>query len=225
MRREWDEARLREAFRALSESEGVGEGDVDTLKVWQAVAGELSPEERLEVIDKVALEPGYAEAWRLATELFEASGGSISSPVPEARGESRRACECTLSWSPYVLAAAAVLVVGLLGVLVSQRTPPDEPVYRGGVVVPLTGAEESLPRNDFRLRWQAPGGRAIRHPGDDRGPSHPRHRFGSLVAGVRGSRGDDWKSFLAGAKVLWQVEATLPDGSVVQSGTFITEVK
>jgi hypothetical protein len=216
MRREWDEARLREAFRALSETEGGGE--VDAQQVWRAVAGELPPEERLEVIDKVALEPGYAEAWRLATELFEASGGSIA-----AHTASRRRAQ-TFSLSPYVLAAAAVLFVGFIGVLVSRNLAPREPVYRGELVAPLAGAEESLPRDAFRLRWQAPEGARfdVRVTTEDlrvldtaSGLTTPEHTVpAEMLEGLE-----------SGAKVFWQVEATLPDGSTIQSGTFITEVK
>jgi hypothetical protein len=222
MRREWDETRLREAFRALSESEEVSEGDVDTLKVWQAVAGELGPEERRDVIDKVALEPGYAEAWRLATELFEASGGSIATRSKETALPGSRAY--TIWRSPYFLAAAAILFVGLLGVLVSRSLPPGEPIYRGGVIVALTGVEEALPREHFRLRWEAPPGARfdVRVTTEDlqildtaSGLSSPEY----LVPAER------LAELPRGAKVLWQVDATLGDGSRLQSETFIAEVE
>jgi hypothetical protein len=215
MRREWDEDRLRKAFQALSESEGTGE--VDTSQVWKAVSGELSPRERLEVIDKVALEPGYAEAWRLATELFEASGGSIAASPWKSRTH-------TAFRSPYVLAAAAVLLVGFLGVVVSRSLAPREPIYRGETVVPLTGSEGSLPREAFRLRWQAPEGARfdIRVTTEDlrvldtaSGLASPEHTVPT----------ESLEGLPSGAKVFWQVEATLPDGSTIQSGTFITEVK
>ncbi len=225
MRREWDETRLREAFLALSESEDVSEGNVDTLKVWKAVAGELGVNERLEVIDKVALEPGYAEAWRLATELFEAQSkeaGAIATPTSEAGLPARRAH--TRSRSPYILAAAAVLLVGFLGVIVSRSLAPREPIYRGAVIVPLTGAEESLPRNDFRLRWQAPEGSRfdVRVTTEDLRILDTASGLTSPEYTVPAER---LEGLPQGAKVFWQVEATLADGNVVQSGTFITEVK
>ena len=218
MRREWDEGRLREAFQALSESEGVGEKEVDTLQVWKAVAGELGPEERLEVIDKVALDPGYAEAWRLATELFEASGGSTAAP------SNARPRVHAIPKSAYILATAAALLVGFIGVMVSRSFAPKEPIYRGGVIIPVTGAEESLPRDGFRLRWQAPEGARfdVRVTTEDlrildtasgltsREYTVPAEKLGGLPAG---------------AKIFWQVEATLVDGTVVQSGTFIAELK
>lgn len=225
MRREWDETRLREAFLALSESDDVSEGNVDTLKVWKAVAGELGVEERLEVIDQVALEPGYAEAWRLATELFEAQSqeaGAVATPTSEIGLPAPRAR--VLFRSPYILAAAAVLLVGFLGVIVSRSLAPKEPIYRGAVIVPLTGAEGSLPRNDFRLRWQAPEGSRfeIRVTTEDL-------RILDTASGLTSPEyvapAERLEGLPAGAKVFWQVEAKLPDGSVVQSGTFITEVK
>jgi hypothetical protein len=225
MRREWDETRLREAFLALSESEEVSEGNVDTLKVWKAVAGELGVNERLEVIDKVALEPGYAEAWRLATELFDAQSQEAG-PVATSTSEAglRAPGVRTPSRSPYILAAAAVLLVGFLGVIVSRSLAPREPIYRGAVVVPLTGAEESLPRNDFRLRWQAPEGSRfdIRVTTEDLWILDTASGLTSPEYVVPAER---LEGLAAESKVFWQVEAKLPDGSVVQSGTFITEVK
>ncbi len=222
MRREWDQARLREAFLGLSESEGTGEGHVDTLQVWKAVAGELGPEERLEVIDKVALEPGYAEAWRLATELFEASGGAIADPSRETVLPERR--PYALWRSPYVLAAAAVLLAGFLGAIVSRSPRSEGPVYRGEAVVPLTGADESLPRQAFRLRWQAPEGARfdVRVTAEDLRILDTASGLSSPEYTVPAER---LQGLPEGAKVFWQVEATLPDGSVVQSRTFIAEVK
>jgi hypothetical protein len=222
MRREWDEARLREAFRALSEREAVGEGDVDTLRVWRAVAGELGPEERREVIDKVALEPGYAEAWRLATELFEASGGARATPAPADALPGPRGNR--LFRSPYLLAAAAAILVGFLGVILSRAIAPPEPVYRGGPVVPLTGVEEALPRDDFRLRWKSPEGARfdIRVTTEDLRILATASDLASADYVVPAER---LQGLSPGAKVLWQVEAKLADGSVAQSGTFIALLK
>jgi hypothetical protein len=201
MRREWDEARLREAFRALSETEGAGE--VDTSQVWKAVAGELEPKERLEVIDKVALEPGYAEAWRLATELFEASGGAIL-----AASSSKTSVQ-TIWRSPYALAAAAVLLVGFIGVLVSRNLSPREPVYRGEVVVPLTGAEESLPKDAFRLRWQAPEGTRfdVRVTTED---LQILDAASSLTAPEHTVPAEKLRGLSSGAKVFWRSKRRFP---------------
>jgi len=221
MRREWDETRLREAFRALSDSEAVGEGDVDTLNVWKAIAGELDPEERREVIERVALEPGYAEAWRLAAELFEASGGSIAAKPRAAESPGRWASG--LLRSPYAWAAAAVLLVGVLGVFVPRGLAPPEPVYRGGPIVPLVGAEERLPRDDFRLRWQALEGARfdIRVTREDLQTLATASDLSSPEYTVPAER---LQELPPGAKVFWQVDAKLADGSVVRSVTFIAEV-
>ncbi len=225
MRREWDEARLREAFRALSDSEGVGEGNVDTLQVWKAVAGELSPEERFEVIDKVALEPGYAEAWRLATELFEASGGSIG-PSPGRPGRKvRRAGKCARFrgratfwprrryWSLAFSAFSCPRGLRRTSRSIEGGWSSRSPAPRGASRGMISGCDGRPPK-----------GR------DSTSGSRPRTFASSIPLRISLRRStwfprSDWKGFLAGAKVFWQVEATLPDGSVVQSGTFITEVK
>jgi hypothetical protein len=222
MRPEWDDERLREAFRALSESETSGELEVDAEKVWQAVAGELGAEERREILDKVALEPGYAEAWRLAAELFEASGGARATDAKPASAPAWRPWE--LLRSPYGLAAAAMLLVGLLGVLVSRAPAPREPIYRGDVILPLAGADETLPRDDFRLRWEGPPATryAIRVTTEDLQVMATASDLSSPEYLVPAERLSELPS---GSKVFWQVEARLGDGSVVQSGTFIAEVR
>jgi hypothetical protein len=222
MKRDWDDERLREAFRALSESEWEPERDIDSEKVWEAVTGELGPEERREILDKVALEPGYAEAWRLAAELFEASGGASEREAKPARTAAWRPWE--FLQSPYGLAAAAVLLIGLVGVIVSRMPTPAQPVYRGDVILPVAGADDTLPRDDFRLRWEGPPGaryairvtmedlQVIATVSDVSSPEYlvPRERLSELPSGSR---------------VFWQVEARLEDGSVIQSGTFIAEVR
>lgn len=222
MTREWDDTRLREAFRALSESEAGLEVDVDTVRVWKAVAGELDPEERREVIERVALEPGYAEAWRLAKELFEASGGSIASrtelvgsTTPRRRG---------ILGVHYGWALAAVLVMGLLGLILPRVLVPPVPVYRGGPIVALSGVEESLPREDFRLRWEAPPGARfdVRVTTEDLQILDTASDLSSPEYLVPAER---LAALPRGAKVLWQVDATLGDGSTVQSETFIAEIE
>jgi hypothetical protein len=74
------------------------------------------------------------------------------------------------------------------------------------------------------LRWQAPEGARfdVRVTTEDlrvldtaSGLTIPEHTVpAEMLEGLD-----------SGAKVFWQVEATLPDGSTIQSGTFITEVK
>jgi hypothetical protein len=117
-----------------------------------------------------------------------------------------------------------VLLVGFIGVMVSRSFAPKEPIYRGGVIVPVTGAEESLPRDAFRLRWQAPEGARF----DVRVTSEDL-RILDTASGLTSPEytvlAEKLEGLPAGAKIFWQVEATLPDSSVVQSGTFIAELK
>jgi hypothetical protein len=221
MKREWDEERLREAFRAFAELETRSVSEVDAVKVWQAVAGELSPEERSEVIDKVALEPGYAEAWRLAVELFESSeAGRERDSKPAGTIRKRPSRFPSL---PYGL-AAAVLLVGVVGVLVSRAPRPSPPIYRGDAILPLAGTDETMPRDDFRLRWQGPPGAryTVRVTTEDLQTIATVSDLSSPEYVIPAER---LRELSSGSKVLWQVEARLEDGGVVQSETFIAEVR
>lgn len=219
MSREWDEARLREAFAALAESETGGE--VDTMRVWKAAAGDLPAEERREVIERMALDPGYAEAWRLAVELLRASGDRRETPEDASASSTKR----RRFWHhPYFLAAAAVLLVGVLGIYLPNVLAPTEPIFRGGPIQSLVSGDRTLPRDDFRLRWQAPQGARfdVRVTTEDL-------RVIDTASGLEASEyvvpAESLADLESGATIFWQVDATLSDGATVQSETFVVTLQ
>jgi hypothetical protein len=209
---------LREAFQALADSSHDELPPDDLDRIWRAVSGELSVEERRALVDRMATDPGVAEAWRVAQELWSASSLQTPAVSPAAR-----------FWTRPWLAAAAVLVMGVAIGLVFQRFPgPNDDTFRNPdryAVETLVPSDAALPRNAFRLAWKP-------------GPADARYQVRvttedlrvlatiadlttpeivvdpSVLAGVS-----------AGARVLWQVEATLPGGETVSSRTFIVRVQ
>lgn len=195
---------------------------MDTERVWKAVAGELAPDERRDVIDRVALDPAYAEAWRVASELLRASGARVGGGTPDE--ERTRATGPSLSRSSYLLAAAASLLVGFVGLLLPRLLPPPEPAYRGGPIAPLTARAESLPRDAFRLRWEGPQGARfdLRVTTEDLSPLATATDLSTPEYVVPPER---LAALPSGARILWQVEARLVDGTLIRSETFIAALE
>src|SRR5688572_1323781 len=141
--------RLAEAFRARGNTDDSEVPEDLRERIWLAVSGVLPPEERRELVERTVTDPGAAEAWRVASELWRASQASAAAGAAAARGPATR-------WAPRWLAAAAVLILGTtIGVLsILNRTPGDE--FRaspGFVVESLLPADMPLPRDAFTLRW------------------------------------------------------------------------
>lgn len=211
--------RLRRAFQGPGETFR-GECSEDDLdRIWKAVAGELPVEERRRVVERVAEDPAWAEAWRVAQEMRRASGGAAAATPPKRRPLSRPA-----PW----LAAAAVLVLAVGAALVVRFLPSDGDTVRNGgtyAVEPATESEQTLPRQAFVLRWnEGPAGTRyqVRVTTDTLQPvltatdlmtaevTVPAERFADLPAGTR---------------ILWQVAAALPSGETVESQTFVVRVR
>ena len=216
MSREWDDARLREAFASLSDTEPGSE--VDTVRVWKAVAGELPAEERREVIDKVATDPAYAEAWRVATELRRASGESLAGVVVTVPARAPRAWRFST-----LAAAAAALFAATFGVYLYGTRTPATPIYRGAIES-LVASDSSLARDAFRLEWRAPAGARF-----DVRVTTEELTVIDQVTGLEATTylvpEDRLQELSPGATIFWQVEATLSDGAVVESETFIVQLE
>jgi hypothetical protein len=209
--------RLRQAFQRLGETSREEPSAEDVDRIWRAAAGDLSADERRELVDRTATDPALAEAWRAAKELSRAA------PVdtPAATAGSRFS---TPGW----LAAAAVLLVGVALGVIAQLSPPRDGTYRDvgtDVIAPLVEPDATLPRDAFRLRWTAgpPDSRyLVRVTTEDLRvlTTVPDLTVPELVLdpGLL-------SSIDPGARVLWQVDATLPGGERVSSETFVVRVQ
>ncbi|AMY09085.1 hypothetical protein LuPra_02296 [Luteitalea pratensis] len=214
--------RLADVFRAIEDSSAVAVSDSDRERIWLAISGELPPEERRALVDQMATTPAYAEAWRVAHEMWRASQGTAAEAADTpVRHYPRR-------WTAPWVAAAAVLLVGTTIGLVSLREQQSVDKFRsspGYVIesrVPDAGA---LPREAFRLQWAA-------------GPEGSRYRVrvttedlvvlataADLAAAEFSVAATQLSELPPGTTVLWQVDAYLPDGERVTSRTFVTHVR
>ena len=210
--------RLAHAFRSLADGAEVGLPDEVREQIWHAVSGSLPAEERRVLVDRMASDPAYAEAWRIAHEMWTAAQGATPA-APPVRPVRR--------WAPAWLAAAAVLLVGTTVGLVTLRDTRSADEFRSasGYLVESRVAEEVLPRRAFRLRW-APG------------PEGARYRVtvtteelvviataADLTEPQFAVPESSLSEIPTGARVLWQVEANLPDGTRVASRTFVTRIE
>lgn len=200
-------------------------------RIWLAVSGALPPEARREVIDLTATNPSYAAAWRLAAELWDASGGALvvapDADVPGGVGDAHAGDGGVHWWSPRWLGAAAAVVLGTaLAVATLVNRPPAAEYRDAGAarLESLVPAGAVLPRNAFRLRWSgAPDGARyqVRVTTETLDPVATAEGLTApeLVVEERALA-----AVPAGARLLWQVDAVLPDGTHVTSATFTVRV-
>lgn len=208
-----EDADLRAAFQGLGDQATV-EG-VDTELVWRAVSGELPPQERLEVVERVARDPSWALAWRAAHEIHSALPAS-----PARRG-------LRLAWSrgvQYGALAAALIAATAVGLWLRPSAPAG---YRGEAaarIESLVPEQQALPREECVLRWTGPPGATY----DLRAMSEDLvhvHAVTGLAAREYRVPAEFLAAFPPGAKLLWRVEGRLPDGTVLAGPTFVARLE
>lgn len=209
-----DAADLRLAFQRLADAAPV-EG-VDAERIWRAVSGVAGAEERREVVDRVAQDPSWALAWRAAHELWTASREAA-----RPRGIASR-WSSGLRWG--ALAAGLVLTAGL-GLWIGRA--PTPPVHREAAtphVESLLAEGLAVPRAAAVLRWKGPPGTTydLRITSEDL--LHV-HTATGLKEGEYRLPAELLESLPPAAKVLWQVEAHLPDGRTARSETFVMKLE
>lgn len=227
--------RLRAVVREEDSVEPSGE-PVDADLVWRAVSGELSPEERRAVVERVAADPAWAAAWRLANELTRSASGVAPPMEPQADssrarrgdGEARQKRRFRFAWSQPLWGVAATAALALIVVGVVMREGPEQPRLRGGdtaVVVSLVPEAVPLKRDDCALRWSGgPEGTrwSVRLSTEDLSWVH---RVDSLETREYRVPAEVLAPLKPGTTLLWQVEARLPDGQVLRGATFVNQLE
>lgn len=224
-----------ERLRAVLRTEEISSAtDVDAERIWQAVRRELPAAERRAVVARVAADPAWAMAWRLAHALSDAAARTEATVAPLApvialapRRLERLRTRLAHS-GPVWGALAAVLLVVVGGVVVMERRGDESARTRGKTDEALTSAlpdAAALPRTAFTLRWTGvPQATlwSVQVSSEDLAVVHH-------VEGLKAREYAVPETVLAplasGARVLWQVEAHLPDGSTRRSSTFVNVLK
>ncbi|NOK36397.1 hypothetical protein HMI49_24630 [Corallococcus exercitus] len=233
-----DAASVERLRTALRDDEAPGT-PVDADRVWLAVTNALPAEERREVVERVAADPAWARAWRLAKAMSQAAaeaerastgvGAEVPAkvvPLAARREQARRVWQGRPAWA--AMAAMLVVLVGTVVVLRQQQAGEDPERIRGGAAEAITsGVPEAtaLAREQFVIRWsgvpQAVSW-SVQVSSEDLKLFHRAERLETREYTVPA---DVLRELPAGARVLWQVEARLPDGSVQRSSTFVNRLR
>jgi len=200
-----DVERLRAALARLGEDPDWPEADSDRL--FSTLHGEMSAEERRQVVDELIRNPRAAAAWRLAREL-----------EPNEQAPARAGGGPAWRW----IAAAALVVIAAGVAWQFGPGTSDVPIYRGADPRQIESAlpeEATLSRSDAVLRWTQLAGARYRvrvfTPDldliDEREDlTEPEYRLDAEVL----------RAVPAGGRILWQVEATVRGTSPIVSPTF-----
>jgi hypothetical protein len=202
-----DLGRLREALASLADEPDWPE--VDSERLFSALHGDMSPEERRVVVDGLIRNPQAAAAWRLARELEPDEPAGAASPP----------------WKWMSIAAMLVIVAGAGWLMLPWRT--ETPVFRGGEPRSIASRlpdDVPLSRAEPVLRWTGIEGARYRvrvltpelellDEGEDL--AEPAYRLPEDVVG----------KIPAGGRILWQIEGRVGGTPAVVSLTFSTDVE
>jgi hypothetical protein len=219
-REEGELARMRRAYASLSQPAPEPAACPPPEKIWESVRGELPPGQSREIVTHMAACPSCAEDWRLAVALQRPETASNVIPAADRFTFGQR----MRNWG---LAAAAVLALAVVGVQWVQQVDPQAG-YRGNeaTIQSLLEEGDALPRQQFLLRWSAP-----ETPGATYDVEVSTEDLRVIASG------DDLREprFLVpayalaglppGARLLWKVDAELPQGGRVTSTTFVTTLQ
>jgi hypothetical protein len=211
--------RLREAFAGMPWPEVRRDRCPAAEELWDAANGALRPEASRRVVRHVAECAGCAEEWRLAMRGGSGAGERFSTTSTSARLSSR--------W----LAVAAVAASLVLGTVVLIQSPTDDlwrPSFRSAERVEIrsmTPDARPLPRHDGALEWSSAG------PGARYDLEVSLESLEPLLTerGLESTRFVLPESVLArvpeGGRIVWRVEAHLPDGGRMISPAFVDTVE
>lgn len=211
---------LREGLARLSERARPRDDCPPASDIWRAAMGEAIAEETQSLVLHTSGCPACMEAWRLAREIGRRPAESASSgPTisPTRSRASRRGM-----WLSGLAAAAAVILAA--GVMLYVRPKPQEPpTLREGseqAIQSLVPDGEKLPRAEFRLKWSGPASAARFHLRVMTEHLQPITSVSDLSSSEHLVPAEAFKGIDPGTPILWQVEASLPDGHTITSRTF-----
>lgn len=215
--------RLRRAFAADDRGPLTDGRCPDPEEIWEASHGDSNPQHSRRIVAHFAQCPSCAAEWRMAMQ----DRPSIS----VERDEFTSAVETTAEphgrrhWVG--VAAAAAIVLGLGGAVLFQAVidrPAAPPTFRSGKTIEirsLVPESETLRRDSCLLSWSSAG------DGSSYDIEITRETLETIVT-ERSLETNEYRvppDALAlvpqGGKIVWRVEARLPDGRRITSGAFI----
>ncbi|RKH67489.1 hypothetical protein [Corallococcus llansteffanensis] len=224
-----DAAGVERLRTALRDDDAQAGAPVDADLVWRAVTQDLPAEERRAVIERVAADPAWAQAWRLAKAMSQAAS-QADAPAKVLSLKDRREQRPRFWQERPVWGAMAAMLVVLVGavVVVRQQQQVDPDRIRGGAAEAITSEvpeATALPRDRFVLRWSGvPQAThwSVQVSSEDLKLFHRAERLEQREYTVPASV---LAELPAGTRVLWQVEARLPDGSIRRGSTFVNRLQ
>ena len=205
-----DVERLRAALARLGDEPGWPE--VDAERLFSALHGDMSAEERRTVVDELVRNPRAAAVWRLAREL------EPDQPAAHTPAWGR-------TWTWLSVAAVVLLIVGAAWQFQPWRS--EAPVYRGAEprsIASLVPANTRLSREQPVLRWTALEGARYRvrvlTPDLDL-----LDEAENLAASEYRLKPEVLRLIPPAGRILWQVEARVCGTAAVVSPTFSVQVE
>ncbi len=210
-----DLERLRARYVESLRDSTTSTGDApDAELIWEAVSGALPSEERRLVVDRVAVDPAWAEAWRLASEIH---GAVASQRASAGFWQSHR----------YLAAAASLAILVGAGILAREVLAPA-PGYRdpGRVgIESLVPENEAIPREDLVLRWRPVEAGARYDVTVTTESLQVVSRARDLEAPEYRVPVESLSGIPSGGKVYWQVTARRSGGVDDRSRTFVATIR
>jgi hypothetical protein len=218
--------RLRAAFAADVHGAGADGPCPEPGEIWDACHGQAGPEDSRRIVAHMAGCPSCSAEWRMAMQDTPRNADQAprvwSDTRPAARGFRRG------RWIG--IAAAAVIIIGFTGPLLyrtfqDQRGAPA--VFRSSDSIrirSLVAESETLQRDACVLTWSA----------TDEGSTYDleiAHPTLEIILIERTLDGTEYRvppealaEVPAGGRIVWRVEARLPDGRTIASPAFIHRV-
>ena len=222
---------LRRAFEAYSEGAEPQAECPAPEKIWAAVNGELSGEERRALILHTASCGSCAEDWRLARACLD-DDSALSIPMSPGLAPSLAPGAGVLGGAErfqrlrtWALAAAAVLVLALglaVFVLSGPQMPSSDPVYRSAEGVEIRSnlpADQPLFRTSARLSW-TPAEGARYHLLVMTADFQTVYEVHDLTESEATVPAEAFSSLPAGTELLWRVAVLGTEGESLASETF-----
>jgi hypothetical protein len=226
-----DIERLRAAFASLADQPGWPPADAERL--FTALHGDMSADERRAVIEELARYPDAAAVWRLARELtpekatanatMNANANVVA--IADALAASARRRRYTRTWLSIAAAALVLITAGGLWQLQSTRQT-DTPAYRSAAsaIASQLPAGRPLSRANPVLRW-TPIADARYHVRVLTPSLDLLDEADEIREPAYRLRDEVLRRIPSGGEILWQVEAIVPGRASAASPTFSVRVE